>query len=113
MAAPDPSSEGIVSTAFSAAPNTAQIAVTTDAAEPAAEDFLNYIWSDAGQEIWAENGYRPVNPKLVDSKEFPTPKDLFKISQFGGWSKVNDDFFDDETGSVAKIEGELGVSTSG
>ncbi|HWP32254.1 MAG TPA: sulfate ABC transporter substrate-binding protein [Solirubrobacterales bacterium] len=89
------------------------IAVTKDAAEPAAEDFLEFIWSDEGQEIWAENGYRPVNPKLVDPKRFPTPKELFKISQFGGWSKVNDEFFDDETGSVAKIETELGVSTSG
>ena len=89
------------------------IAVTKDAPEPAAQDFLKFIWSDAGQEIWAENGYRPVNPKLVDPKQFPTPKKLFKISQFGGWGKVNDDFFDEETGSVAKIEGELGVSTSG
>jgi sulfate/thiosulfate transport system substrate-binding protein len=89
------------------------IAVTTKAPEPAAEDFLKFIWSDEGQEIWAENGYRPVNPKLVDAKQFPTPKDLFKISQFGGWGKVNDEFFDDETGSVAKIETELGVSTSG
>jgi sulfate/thiosulfate-binding protein len=89
------------------------IAVTKDAPEPAAEDFLKFIWSDEGQNIWAENGYRPVNPKLVDPKQFPTPKDLFKIAQFGGWNKVNDDFFDDETGSVAKIEGELGVSTSG
>ena len=89
------------------------IAVTKDAPKPAAEDFLKFIWSDEGQEIWADNGYRPVNPKLVDPKQFPTPKELFKISQFGGWSKVNDEFFDDETGSVAKIETELGVSTSG
>ena len=89
------------------------IAVTTDAPEPAAQNFLNFIWSDEGQNIWAENGYRPVNPKLVDEKQFPTPADLFKISQFGGWGKVNDEFFDDETGSVAKIETELGVSTSG
>ena len=89
------------------------IAVTEDATKPAAEDFLNFLWSDEGQEIWAENGYRPVNPKLVDPKQFPTPSKLFKISQFGGWGKVNDDFFDEETGSVAKIEGELGVSTSG
>jgi sulfate transport system substrate-binding protein len=89
------------------------IAVTTKAPEPAAEDFLNFIWSDEGQEIWAENGYRPVNPKLVDEKQFPTPDDLFTIDQFGGWGKVNDEFFDDETGSVAKIETELGVSTSG
>jgi sulfate/thiosulfate-binding protein len=89
------------------------IAVTKGAAEPAAQDFLKFIWSDEGQKIWAENGYRPVNPKLVDPKQFPTPKELFKISQFGGWGKVNDEFFDEETGSVAKIEGELGVSTSG
>lgn len=89
------------------------IAVTKAAPEPAAEDFLKFLWSDEGQELWAENGYRPVNPKLVDPKQFPTPKDLFQISKFGGWGKVNDEFFDEESGSVAKIEGELGVSTSG
>jgi sulfate transport system substrate-binding protein len=89
------------------------IAVTKGAPEPAAEDFLKFLWSDAGQKLWAENGYRPVNPKLVDPKQFPTPEKLFKISKFGGWGKVNGDFFDEETGSVAKIEGELGVSTSG
>jgi sulfate transport system substrate-binding protein len=89
------------------------IAVTKDAPEPAAEDFLKFIWSEEGQNIWSENGYRPVNPKLVDEKQFPTPEKLFKIAQFGGWGKVNDDFFDEETGSVAKIENELGVSTSG
>jgi sulfate transport system substrate-binding protein len=89
------------------------IAVTKDAPEPAAEDFLKFLWSDEGQELWAENGYRPVNPKLVDAKQFPTPEKLFKISKFGGWGKVKDEFFDEENGSVAKIETELGVSTSG
>src|SRR3954454_18368528 len=89
------------------------IAVTEEAPEPAAEDFLKWMWSDEGQEIWAENGYRPVNPKLVDAKQFPTPEKLFKISKFGGWGKVKDEFFDEENGSVAKIETELGVSTSG
>ncbi len=88
------------------------IAVTKDAPE-AAQKFLDYIWSDAGQELWAENGYRPVNKSLVDPKQFPTPEDLFTIAEFGGWEKVNDEFFDDETGSVAEIEKELGVSTSG
>ena len=88
------------------------IAVTKDAPK-AAQDFLNFIWSDAGQKIWAENGYRPVNPKLVDPKKFPTPKDLFKISQFGGWDKVNDEFFDESKGKVAQIEQQLGVSTAG
>ena len=90
------------------------IAVTEEAPEPAAEDFLKFLWSDEGQELWAENGYRPVNPKLVDPKQFPAPeKGLFKIAKFGGWSKVKDEFFDEEEGSAAKIETELGVSTSG
>ncbi len=88
------------------------IAVTKDAPE-SAQKFLDYIWSDAGQELWAENGYRPANKSLVDPKQFPTPEDLFTIAEFGGWEKVNDEFFDDETGSVAAIEKELGVSTSG
>jgi sulfate/thiosulfate transport system substrate-binding protein len=88
------------------------IAVTKGAPE-AAQAFLDYIWSDEGQEIWAENGYRPVNPDLVDPKRFPTPENLFKIARFGGWDKVNDEFFDDTTGKVAEIEKELGVSTSG
>jgi len=88
------------------------IAVTKDAPE-AARKFLDYIWSDAGQQLWADNGYRPVNPNLIDEKQFPTPEDLFTIAEFGGWEKVNDEFFDDETGSVAEIEKELGVSTSG
>jgi sulfate/thiosulfate-binding protein len=88
------------------------IAVTKDA-PAAAQAFLDYIWSDEGQEIWAENGYRPVNKALVDEKQFPTPENLFTIDRFGGWDKVNDEFFDDETGKVAEIEKELGVSTSG
>lgn len=85
----------------------------TKGAPPAAQRFLEYVWSDAGQENWAENGYRPVNPKLVDPKRFPTPKGIFTIERFGGWSKVNEQFFDETTGSVAKIEKELGVSTGG
>jgi sulfate/thiosulfate transport system substrate-binding protein len=97
-------------------PSTIQIETpiaVTKSAPAVAQDFLDFIWSDEGQQIWAENGYRPVNPKLVDEKQFPTPADLFTIDQFGGWGKVNDEFFDDETGSVAEIEKELGVSTSG
>ena len=88
------------------------IAVTKDA--PAeAQKFLDFIWSDAGQKLWADNGYRPVNPKLVDPQKFPTPKGLYTIDKFGGWDKVNTDFFDETTGKVAKIEADLGVSTAG
>lgn len=88
------------------------IAVTKEAS-PAAQKFLAYLWSEAGQKLWAENGYRPVDKKLVDPKRFPTPKGLFTIAKFGGWGKVKKEFFEAGTGSITKIEKELGVSTGG
>jgi sulfate/thiosulfate-binding protein len=89
----------------------APIAVTKDA-PPAAEAFLKFLWSETGYLLWAEAGYRPVDQLFVDQERF-FPRETLKISQFGGWAKVNDEFFDERTGSVAKIERELGVSTSG
>ena len=84
----------------------------TKKAPPAGEEVPQIHLVEAGQKIWAENGYRPVDPKLVDPKQFPTPKGLFKIAKFGGWGKVKEQFFEEKTGSVAKIEEELGVSTA-
>jgi sulfate/thiosulfate transport system substrate-binding protein len=86
------------------------IAATKDAG-PEAQAFIDYMWSDEGQQIWSDNGYRPVNQKLLDEKKFPVPGDLFDIDEFGGWEKVTDEFFDEETGKVAAIEKELGVPT--
>jgi sulfate/thiosulfate transport system substrate-binding protein len=86
------------------------IAVIKGAPE-SAQAFLDYIWSDEGQELWSDNGYRPVNQALLDEKKFPVPADLFNIAEFGGWGQVTDEFFDEETGKVAAIEKELGVPT--
>ncbi|HET7177873.1 MAG TPA: extracellular solute-binding protein, partial [Solirubrobacterales bacterium] len=36
----------------------------TKGAPPAAQKFLDYLWSEAGQKLWAANGYRPVDEKL-------------------------------------------------
>ena len=49
------------------------IAVTKKA-PPQAKKFLEFIWSEAGQKIWAENGYRPVDPKLVEPEAVPHPE---------------------------------------
>ncbi|HET8755667.1 MAG TPA: sulfate ABC transporter substrate-binding protein [Solirubrobacteraceae bacterium] len=87
-------------------------AVTTDA-PPQAQTFVDWLVTPEAQRIYASKGYRSVLPDLVDESTYPTPKSLFKIDEFGGWSKVNDDFFDPETGSVAGIERDLGVSTAG
>ena len=88
-------------------------AVTEKAKSPEkAKAFLDYLKTDDAQKIYASKGYRSINPALVDSNTYPKPKDLFKIDKFGGWDKVNAEFFDPDTGSVAKIEQDLGVSTA-
>src|SRR3954451_2761535 len=85
------------------------IAVTS-AANPQAKAFVDYALSKPAQEIFAKHGCRPVDMSVAGDK-FPTPKDLFTIDSLGGWSKVNDEFFDPDTGTFAKIESEAGVST--
>ena len=47
-----------------------------------------------------------------NAAKFPTPSGLFTIRDLGDWSKVNDEFFDPDKGSVAKIEEAAGVSTA-
>jgi sulfate transport system substrate-binding protein len=79
-----------------------------------AQAFVSYALSPAGQQVFADWGYRPVDQSVFakNKAKFPTPKGLFTIRDLGGWSKVNDDFFDPDKGSVAKIEQAAGVSTA-
>jgi sulfate transport system substrate-binding protein len=89
------------------------IAVTTTSKDPGkAKDFIAFLRSKQGQEIFQSKGYRPVDESLVDKSKFPTPKNLFSIDKLGGWSSVNDKFFDPDKGVAAKIEKDLGVSTA-
>jgi sulfate/thiosulfate transport system substrate-binding protein len=77
-----------------------------------AQKFVNYLLSPAGQQIWAQKGYRPVIPGVPGASSFPTPPGLFTIETLGGWSAVDKRFFEPETGIVTKIEQSLGVSTA-
>ena len=88
-------------------------AATTNDASTQAQDFLTYLWTPEAQQLWADGGYRPVDKSVLAKNEdkFPVPPGLFDIASLGGWEKANAEFFDPETGSVAKIESDLGVST--
>ncbi len=87
-------------------------AVLKDSAEKeTAQAFVDYLTTEPAQKLFAEKGYRPVLPELVDKKVFPDPKTEFKIDKFGGWDAVNDKFFDPEKGVIAKINREQGEAT--
>jgi sulfate transport system substrate-binding protein len=89
------------------------IAVTSTSKNAAkAKQFISFLRSKQGQQIFQSKGYRPLDDALVDKSKFPTPSGLFKIDKFGGWSTVGDKFFDPDKGVVAKIEKSLGVSTA-
>jgi sulfate transport system substrate-binding protein len=89
------------------------IAVTKNA-PPAAKAFVDYVLSPAGQQHFADWGYRPVDHAVFEKNKstFATPSKVETVADLGGWSKVNDELFDSQHGSVAKIEEEAGVSTA-
>jgi len=63
----------------------------------AAEAYVNYLYSDAGQEIIAKNFYRPINPKISAKYAAQYPKlNLVTVDNtFGGWQKAQKDHFAD------------------
>jgi sulfate/thiosulfate-binding protein len=92
------------------------IAVTTKTKDKAAANaFVKYLVSPAGQTIWAQNGYRPVLHSVFAKfeKQFPPRPQLFTIKYVGGWGYVVPHFFDPDNGVMAKIEKGLGVGTGG
>jgi sulfate transport system substrate-binding protein len=87
-------------------------AAVTAKASARAKDFLSYVLSTPGQQIFASKGFRPVvagvSPGTVPGANdpahpFPTVEKLTTIAELGGWSKVNKDFFDPTSGIVTKI----------
>jgi sulfate/thiosulfate-binding protein len=90
------------------------IAVLKGAPEQAAA-FVEYVLGDEAQQHFADWGYRPVNQTVFEANKdkFPEPAKVTSVDDLGGWDKINTEFFDPESGSVAKIEEEAGVSTSG
>jgi sulfate transport system substrate-binding protein len=62
-----------------------------------AEAYLQYLYSDEGQEIAGKNFYRPISDKAKAKYDKQFPKlQLFTIEQaFGGWDKADKEHFAD------------------
>lgn len=89
------------------------IATVNEAKDPKlAQSFVDFLYTPEAQEIFVSKGYRPVVNGTAGADEFPTPAKLFQIDKFGGWDKVNDEFFDPEKGVVAEIFQSQGMSTA-
>jgi sulfate/thiosulfate-binding protein len=65
----------------------------------------NFLFTAEGQKIWAQAGFRPVDPSVATdfATDFPTPQKLWTIADLGGWNAVDPALFDKENGSITKI----------
>jgi sulfate/thiosulfate transport system substrate-binding protein len=62
-----------------------------------AEAYVQYLYTDEGQEIAAKNHYRPISEKIAKkyAAQFPKVK-LFTVDEvFGGWTKAQKTHFAD------------------
>jgi sulfate transport system substrate-binding protein len=62
-----------------------------------AKAYLEYLYTDAGQEVAAKNYYRPTKPEILEKygKTFPKIGTLVTIADFGGWAKAQATHFAD------------------
>jgi len=62
--------------------------------EEIARAFLEFLTSAEGQRIFAEYGFRPVNPEAEDAAAgLLQPAKVFTIADLGGWKKLADELY--------------------
>ena len=61
-----------------------------------AEAYLQFLYSDEGQDLIGKNHYRPINQKAAAKYAGKFPKlELVTIADFGGWAKAQQAHFGD------------------
>ena len=71
-----------------------------------ATDFKNFQFTQDGQRLWAQAGFRPVDPGVAAefANDFPAPAQrLWTIADLGGWTTVDPSLFDKDNGTITKI----------
>jgi sulfate transport system substrate-binding protein len=70
-----------------------------------AKAFVDYLYTPAAQKLWAEQGFRPVDPSVAAefASKFPQPEKLWTIEDLGGWKTVDGTLFKKGSGDIAVI----------
>ena len=79
--------------------------VSSSTHQEQANALKNFLFTPEGKKLWAEAGFRPVDPKVAAdfAKDFPTPEKLWTIADLGGWSVADPALFAKDTGTIAKL----------
>lgn len=79
--------------------------ITTGAHLVKATALKNFLFTPEAQKIWAQAGFRPVDPAVSGdfAKDFPAPEKLWTIADLGGWQTVDSALFDKENGAITTI----------
>jgi sulfate/thiosulfate transport system substrate-binding protein len=79
--------------------------VTSSSHLDKATALKNFLFTKDAQEIWAQAGFRPVDPSVAAdfATDFPTPQKLWTIDDLGGWNSVDPALFDKDNGSITNI----------
>lgn len=79
--------------------------ITASTHLPAATAFKNFQYTATAQQLWAQAGFRPVDPSVAAAfrNEFPLPAKLWTIADLGGWGTVDPKLFDKSAGLITKI----------
>lgn len=62
-----------------------------------AEAFVQFLFTPEAQKEFAKAGFRPVDPTVAKEfiQQYPEVKKLATVKDFGGWDKIQDQFFND------------------
>jgi sulfate transport system substrate-binding protein len=82
-----------------------------------ANKFIQFVKAPAAQDLFAQYGFRPVNPTVAKkyASKFPSRPGIFKVDDkiIGGWRHADDVWFDPNKGRMVAIERAIGGPTTG
>lgn len=75
------------------------------------EAFVEFLWREDSQRVFAEYGFRPVVPSVAAevADRFPQPPELFTVEDLGGWTAIREKLYSQD-GIWARVNREVAGS---